>query len=69
MPLYLIQRSCCRYDEYDAFVIRADTTDDCKAIALARDTDGERMHWRNANVTEIPVEGETEIILGSFNAG
>jgi len=64
------------YDEYDSFVVRAATAEDARAVVaryLDSDWDPDRaIFWRTSprvTVTEIPVEGEPELILGSFNAG
>ena len=80
LKIYLLERTdSCGYDEYDGFVIRAESEEEVKRIAEEID---EKPIWsRNIWYTkEIPpyeikeigeVTGdETEtIILGSFNAG
>lgn len=62
MKLWLVKTDHYGYDEYDAFVIRAETAEEALHEA----------QWENkesVTVTEIAAEGETEMILGSFNAG
>jgi hypothetical protein len=72
VKLWLVSTEFYSYDDYDAFVIRAETEHDARAIA---NTTGDSHHsgfWSNekkVTVTEITVEGEAEIILSSFNAG
>jgi hypothetical protein len=74
MKLWLVSTDYCSYDEYDSFVIRAETELDARAIADAQpDGSGHKTgFWNNTEkvtVTEITAEGEPEVILGSFNAG
>jgi len=64
------------YDEYDSFVVRAATAEDAKAVVgsyVEDDWDPDlAIFWRTSPlviVTEVPVEGEPRLILGSFNAG
>lgn len=72
MKLWLVDADDCDYDEYDAFVVRA--ADESAARALAEDMGARRGnpgYWLSGHVTvtEITRKGETETILGSFNAG
>ena len=72
MKLWLVSTTHYSYDDYDAFVIRAETELDARAIA---NTQGDGHHagfWDNVKrvtVEEITAEGEPKIILKSYNAG
>jgi hypothetical protein len=62
--LYLVKRTdVCKYDEYDAFVIRAESSERAVEIAKKRQ---EASGW---TVRELSNSGEEEIILSDFNAG
>ena len=75
MKLWLIQRidkDSVSYDEYDAFVIRAETEQEVRHIASGKHGDEGGHVWEDSaitSVTELLVEGEAEVILASFNAG
>lgn len=68
MKLWMVERKRdFGYDEYDAFIVRAETADEALHMGITKEPklEGEG----NSLVTEVFVEGESEIILSSFNAG
>lgn len=78
MKLYHVTReSECEYDEYDEFVIRAETKEDAIEVAMQREFPG----YTKADITkfrcphddwkaeELNHSGEQEIIVFSFHAG
>jgi hypothetical protein len=72
MKLWLVSTEYYTYDEYSGFVIRAESELDARAIANTQYDDHRKGFWSNVKkvtVTEITVEGESEVILASFNAG
>ena len=81
MPIYKVWVEEYDWDEFDSFIIRAKNKEEAKALARYRaygHTDNEfsnnqrkmdRQGWASAHVDEIPLEGESEIIQESFNAG
>lgn len=69
MKLWLITRTDYGYDEYDAFVIRADSEHRVREIAAEKAADEGAATWLNAAVKEISEHGEEGIVLDSFNAG
>ena len=63
--LYLVTRTDkVDYDEYDSFVVRANSVQ--TAIVVC---DNSQFTKDNTNVIELRTDGNTEIIIGSFNAG
>ena len=62
--LWLVTADYHGYDEYDAFVVRAPTLLRAHEMVLER-----TANFRGATIEEIPLEGDEEVILGSFNAG
>lgn len=52
------------YDEYDAFVVRAETLEEVKNFVK-----NEPGMERGFSVEELSIEGKSGIILASFNAG
>lgn len=85
MNIYLISRKgCCGYDEYDAFVVRAETTKQARVIAAKSASyvygdedpmeDDEYRLWMTPEGSSVEtlatdVKGKAEEILGSYNAG
>jgi len=75
MNIYLINRSECGYDEYDKFVVAANT--DAEALEYLEDehNDVKYSSWPNEGEKTAELIGttdkytETTVILGSFNAG
>lgn len=67
-------RDAVDYDEYDAYVVRAETEDEARALAEALAYIG-HDRWRHfldpAKTTceAIAADGPSEIIVESFNAG
>jgi hypothetical protein len=62
------------YDEYDSFVVRAETEQEARELLInehARDNYFNPWTRVHADVVcaELTMDGPTEIILGSFNAG
>jgi hypothetical protein len=67
MKLYLVKRTdATDYDEYDAIVVRAQSEERAAAIATGNYVG---MAPHNIEVTEVPVDGDEDVILDSFNAG
>ena len=65
MKLFLIERTDdAQYDEYDAFVIRAENEEN--ALKLCND---KKFDYQHTEIIELLAEGEEDVILGSFNAG
>lgn len=74
MKLWLIEREPADWDEYDAFVIRAETSEDALAVARQAEPHWDGNDWRpgtsiETTIVEVSADGDEEIILGSFNAG
>ena len=74
MKLWLVSTDAFDYDEYDAFVIRAESAEAAREIAHEHDTDWSqgKNFWLSSaevTVTEVSPEGEPGEILASFNAG
>lgn len=68
--LWLVSRTGrIGWDEYDAHVVRAETELDALRNALTKTGEEGESGWVTCNITEIPLDGEDEIILSSFNAG
>ena len=64
MKLWLVSRTDeVSYDEYDSFVIRAETLEEAVQIAQTEECHG---HWSGEELTR---KGKLGIILGSYNAG
>ena len=71
MKLFLLSRSNYTWDEYDAFVVRAENEEEARELASKENT-FEAVHWLDKTVStceEIKIKGDKEIILSSFNAG
>ncbi len=71
MKIYKVTADNYDYDQFDAFIVRAENEEAAKEMALYR---ADYRHIGNdyqgwSHVEEILTEGESEIILGSFNAG
>lgn len=71
MKLFLLERDKYGWDEYDLLLIRA--TDEAAARAIAnKEIDDGGTLWDDGDRVSckiITVEGEAELIIGSFNAG
>lgn len=63
------------YDSYDGFVIRAPTEQAARELAQSKIADEklyDKQFWLKSQFSEcdlLPDEGNTEIVLSSFNAG
>ena len=74
MKLWLL-KSCSageKYDTYNGFVVRASTERRARAMAEAMPSDDVVGHWQDPFKTtceELRAEGQSEVVLGSFNAG
>lgn len=73
MKIFKIKFNKYSYDEYDAFIVRAENEEKVVEYIKAKYPDKHHLGYIDWNsgyvVTEILLEGEAEIILGSFNAG
>ena len=68
MNIYNIYRNDgCDYDEYDSFIVLADSDSDAVQMILNSNTYGS-FNSKNIEVNLID-EKEPKILLGSFNAG
>ena len=66
MKIYFVGRTDkIDYDEYDSFIVRAENKKD----ALQLLTNKEGFKEATTEIKEINIEGKSDIILGSFNAG
>ena len=72
MKIYKIEFNSCSYDEYDSFIVRAENKESVETLVRKEHPEEKwaRVQWEKGFViTEIPLEGKEEILLGSFNAG
>lgn len=70
MKLYLVEADWCDYDQYDSFVVWANSTDEALSLVRAKDDPTTMNNFNdNVKVTEIEKPKESGIVLGSFNAG
>ena len=74
MKLWLLERDAglIGYDEYDSFVVRAETESQARGFARKRGADEGGDTWLDHNLVScVPLQqgGDIGIILGSFNAG
>ena len=69
MLWYLCKLDKVDYDEYDSFVVRADTSKEARQ--LAADESFEPLWKKTSRVAckELKGTGPSGIVLGSFNAG
>jgi len=76
MKIYLVTRSECDYDEYDGFVVAANSSEE--ALDCVEEKHNNRKFyssWPNEGVKSAKEIGytkeykDTTVILGSFNAG
>ena len=65
MKFFLVTADKHDYDEYDAFVIRAENHAEARMMA-EKVAVHSGQKW---SAKEIKVEGKSEVILDSFNAG
>ncbi len=69
MKIYLVSIDSCDYDEYDAFVVVANTVDEARSICF---NTSNQAAFKEADVTylgESISEAGPHVVLGSFNAG
>lgn len=64
-PIWKVEVPECSYDEYDAVVVRAASSEAALTIASYKFS----KHQGEATVTLVEPEGDDEEILASFNAG
>ncbi len=71
MKLYSVVADDFGYDEYDTFIIWAETPEQALDIARekTRDYRSRSNFDHKAEVTEVATPAEPGILLGSFNAG
>ena len=73
MKLFILTRTDnVRYDEFDSFVVRAETEQQAREIATAADFSWPKVDERWFALTkceELTADGPAEVIVGSFNAG
>ena len=71
MKLYLVSVDDHGFDEFDSFVVRAESKYDAREIEsnYLGCYDSKEKWLYDSFVEEITVDGESEVILGSFNAG
>lgn len=74
MVWLLTRKKHCGYDEYDSFVVRADTEQEARELCTKEEeTDYKAAnHWLEkirSTCKPLHAAGETGVILGSFNAG
>ncbi|MGL4756511.1 MAG: hypothetical protein ACRCXB_29500 [Aeromonadaceae bacterium] len=65
MKLYEVTAAAYSYDEYDAFIVWAETS--VEALDIVRDITAN--FDTGATVTEVKKPKQSGILLGSFNAG
>lgn len=70
MKLYLVEADWFNYDQYDSFVVWAESPDEALSLVRAKDDPTTMNNFNdNVKVTEIKKPKESGIVLGSFNAG
>lgn len=70
MKLYLVEADWCDYDQYDSFVVWANSPEEALSLVRAKDDPTTMNNFNdNVKVTEIKKPKESGIVLGSFNAG
>jgi hypothetical protein len=78
MIIYLVERECQDYDEYDGHVVRANNPQQAIELCAAHPGDEGAGAWLSSEVTPIGAvlpaddgiaQGNPGIILSSFNAG
>lgn len=70
MKLYLVEADWCDYDQYDSFVVWAESPEEALSLVRAKDDPTTMNNFNdNVKVTEIKKPKESGIVLGSFNAG
>jgi hypothetical protein len=60
------------YDTYDSFVVRAESEQLARLFASGNAGDEGKHTWLDSEFstcTELTIDGETGVILGSFNEG
>lgn len=70
MPIYLLSRDECDYDEFDAKVVRAATEDQARVLANEH-TGDEGKIWTDAEAVKcelVEAEGDPGVIAESFRA-
>lgn len=73
MKIFKIVFNKCDYDQFDAFIVRAESKEFAENFIenkYPRDARFPEIDWNGGfEITEIPQEGKEEILLSSFNAG
>lgn len=69
MNIYKIERNGCDYDEYDAFVLRAEDRKKALELAIKEESAFNTSTSIKITLCAKDVKGQRGIILGSFNAG
>ena len=69
MKLWLIKTEEYGYDDFDGFVIRAETEKQARDLALKESNQSVFADASRSSCVEIFAEGNSEIVLGSYNAG
>ncbi len=73
MHLWLVKRiGPVDYDEYEGFLIRAESEQRAREMAEAKRADEEKGTWADperSSCTLVTAEGAEEILLEDFNAG
>lgn len=64
MKIFIISREDYGYDEYDAHMVKAESREDALRVC-----DDEAFTEENSTIEEITLDGESKILLSSFNAG
>lgn len=64
MKIFIVTREDYDCDEHDAYMVRAESIDDVLRIC-----NDKAFTKENATIEEITLDGESEILLSSFNAG
>jgi len=68
MKLWLVETSKYDYDEYDSFIVRAESSEQAYQIVIAFGYTS-NFQKETTTITEVTVEGEAGIIHSSYNAG
>lgn len=66
MKIFLVETDDFEYDEYDAFIVRA--KDEAEALKPGKQYAQDAIRGE-ITVVEVKPEGESKVILASFNAG
>jgi hypothetical protein len=72
MKLFLLSREANDYDEYDSFVVRAESETQARQIAAAShgfEDESEWLEGGKSRCDELTPEGAPGVVIGSYNAG